>query len=159
MHESSLEDPGVVQTLEEVGQHVEGGRDAEGTEIPLQSRGWRGAPLGRDKAVKGGEAAGNGLLCWFQSDAQPSPRAPVTGDPLPVPSTPRPRLSPPGTKLPGSTLQGRPRPLGRGTRIQGTWPHSVYHPQLCTDLSSGFPGWCAGLGASITPILPVTGRE
>ena len=42
---------------------------------------------------------------------------------------------------------------------RGASLYSIYHPHLCTDLSSGFPGWCAGPGASITPIVPVAGRE
>lgn len=62
-------------------------------------------------------------------------------------------------RVPGEHSGVQPGPLGCRRGFWEPGSTSFIDPHLCTDLSSGFPGWCAGPGTSITPITPVAGRE
>lgn len=184
MQENGLENTGVVQTLAEIGEgwgegegerEGEGGRgggegegererDAESRERdPLQSRVRR-----RQSREEGAEDAGTKLFCLFQSSAQPPPQD-LSPGPLHVVSAHRgSRISVPGRWRPSLAAQS-PRgahfragldPWGWEPGFWGAWLHSIHlPPDLCTGLSPGFRGWCAGPRASITPDAPVAGRE
>lgn len=115
--------------------------------------------------MRRGQDAGRRLFCWFQSDIQPSLLVDLSLETPACAQTPKAvAISTPrwveawlgSSESQGNTL----RAWAPGVRrIGGGWLHSVYHPHPCTDLSSGFPGWCAGLEASITPILSCRSQE